>query len=58
MLDPGDQTERERDRHRVVAARLGFECAREPPADVREPQRRKDGCRVGRRDDGADEDRL
>ena len=57
-LDPGDQTERERDRHRVVAARLGLERAREPAPDVREAQRREDRRGVGGRDDGAEQDRL
>ena len=57
-LDPRDEPERERDRHRVVAARLGLERAREPAADVREAKRREDGRRVGRRDDRAEQERL
>ena len=58
LLDPRDQAERERDRHRVVAARLGLERAREPAADVREAERREDRGGVGRGDDGAEQDRL
>ena len=57
-LDPGDQAERERDRHRVVAARLRLERSREPAADVREAKRREHGGGVGRRDDSAEKDRL
>ena len=57
-LDPGDQAERERDRHRIVAARLGLERAREPAADVREAQRREHRGGVRRRDDGAEQERL
>ena len=55
-LDPGDQTERQGDRHRIVAARLGFECAREPAPDLREAQRGEDGRCVRRRDDGSEQD--
>ena len=55
-LDPGDQTERQRDRHRIVAARLGFERAREPAPDLREAQGREDGRCVRGRDDGSEQD--
>ena len=58
VLDPGDQPDRERDGHRVVAAGLGLERAREPPANMREPQSREHGCRVRRGDDRAEQDRL
>ena len=57
-LDPGDQPERERDRHRVVAAGLGLERAREPAPDLGEAQRREDRRRVGGRDDRAEQERL
>jgi hypothetical protein len=57
-LDPLDQADRERDRHRVVAARLGLERARDPPADVGEAQGREDRRRVGGGDDGAEQHRL
>ena len=57
-LDPRDQPDRERDRHRVVAARLGFERARETASDLREAQRREDGGGVRRGDDGAEQERL
>ena len=55
-LDPGDQTERQGDRHRIVAARLGFERAREPAPDLREAQGREDGRCVRGRDDGSEQD--
>ena len=57
-LDPGDQADRERDRHRVVAARLGFERAGERAADVGEAQRREDGGCIGGGDDRAEQDGL
>jgi hypothetical protein len=46
-LDPCDQPQRERDRHRIVAAGLGFKGPGKPPANVRKPQRRKDGGGIG-----------
>ena len=57
LLDPRDQSERQRDSHRVVAARLRFERAGQRAADVRAPERREDRGRVGGRDDGAEKDR-
>ncbi len=56
LVNPLDQPDRERDRHRVVPAGLGLERPREPPPDVREPERREDRCGVGRGDDGAEQD--
>ena len=58
VLDPGDQPDRQRDRHRVVAAGLGLERARQPPADLGRAQRREDGRRVGRGDHRAEQERL
>jgi hypothetical protein len=58
VLDPGDQAERQGDGHRIVAAGLGLERACEPAADVRRPERREHGRRVGRCDDGPEEQRL
>ena len=57
-LDPGDQADRERDRHRVVPARLGLERASETAADLREAEGREHGRGVGGRDDGAEQERL
>ena len=58
VLDPGDQPDRQGDRHRVVAAGLGLERARQAPADLGRAQRREDGGRVGRGDHGAEQERL
>ena len=58
LLDPGDQPEGERDRHRVVPAGLRLERPRDPAADVRRAERREDGSRVGRGDDRAEQERL
>ena len=58
LLDPVDEADRQRDRDGVVAAGLGLERARDAPADVRVPERREHGGRVGRRDDGAEQHRL
>ena len=57
-LDPCDQPERERDRHRVVPAGLGLERTREPAPDLGEAQRREDRRRVGGRDDRTEQERL
>ena len=58
IVDPGDEADRERDRDRVVQARLGLQRARDPLPDVREPERREDRGRVGRGDDRPEEHRL
>ena len=58
LLDPRDQPGRQRDGHRVVGARLGVQQRREPPTQRREAQRREHGRRVGRADDGAEQERL
>ena len=57
-FDPRDQADRQRDGHRVVAARLGFERPREPAPDLREAERREHRCGVGRRHYRAEQDRL
>ena len=57
LLDPRDEADGERDRHRVVAARLGLERSGEAAADVRVAQRREDRRGIGGRDDGAEEQR-
>jgi hypothetical protein len=57
-LDPRDQTERERDRHGVVASRLRLEGTGDAAPDVREAKRREHGSRVGGGDDGPEENRL
>ena len=57
VLDPGDQPESERDRHRVVAARLAS-SVRATATDVREAQRREHRSRIGRRDDCPEQKRL
>ena len=58
VLDPRDQPERQRDRHRVVASRLRLEGARDAAPDVREAEGREHGGRVGGRDDGPEESCL
>ena len=58
LLDPVDQTDGQRDRHRVVAAGLRLERAGEATPDVGEAHRREHRRRVGRRHDRAEEDRL
>ena len=58
MLDPADQADRERNRHRVVAARLGLERACEPARDVREAERREHRGGIGRRDDRPQQERF
>ena len=57
-LDPGDQAERQCDRDGVVAARLRLERAGEAAAQPGAAERREHGRRIGRRDDGAEEERL
>jgi hypothetical protein len=57
-FDPRDQAQRERDRHRVIAARLGLERPRDATADVRESQGREHRGGVGRSDDRPQQDRL
>jgi hypothetical protein len=58
LLDPGDQAERQRDSHRVVAARLGLERACQRAPDVRGAEGCEDRRRVGRCDDGAEKHRF
>jgi hypothetical protein len=58
VVDPGDQTQRERDGHRVVAAGLGLERPGKPSPDMREAERREHGGGVGRGHHGAEQDRL
>ena len=57
-LDPGDQAERQCDRDGVVAARLRLERAGEAAAQPGAPECREHRRRIGRRDDGAEEERL
>ncbi len=57
-LDPGDEADRERDRHRVVPAGLGLERARESAADLREAQGCEHRCGVGGRDHRTEKERL
>lgn len=58
LVDPRDQSERQRDRHRVVPTGFRFERARDAAADVRIAERREDGGGVGRRHDSAEQHRL
>jgi hypothetical protein len=58
LLDPVDQADRQRDRHRVVAAGLRFERSSETPSDAGETERREHRCRVRRRDNRAEQYRL
>ena len=58
VVDPVDEAERERDRDRVVEARLALERPGEATPHVRVAERREDCRRVGRRDDAAEQDRL
>ena len=58
LLDPVDQADRQRDRHRVVAAGLRLERAGQATLDAGEAQRREDRRGVGRGHDRAEEDRL
>ena len=58
LVDPRDQPDRERDRDRVVAARLGLERPGDAPREARVPERREHGGRIGRRHDRAEQQRL
>ena len=57
-LDPRNQSERECDRHRVVAARFGLQRARKATPYVRETKRREHRCGICRCNDSAEEDSL
>ena len=58
LLDPRDQAKRERDRHRIVPARLGLQRARDPSTDVRKAKRGEHRRSIGRGNDRAQQGRL
>ena len=58
LRQPFDESDRQRDRHRVVRPRLGLQDAGETAAQRGEAERREDGGGVGRADDGAEQERL